>query len=148
MAARGAGAATDRMRRIGVFMPLAADDAEGQARDTAFCKVCSNWAGPSAETSRIDYRWGAGNSDPIRRDAADWLALAPDVILAAGAATVAAVAAGDPHRANRLREVIDPVGAGLVDSLARPGGNVTGFASFEYGIAQNGWSCSRRLRRA
>ena len=71
----------------------------------------------------------------IRRHAAELVALAPDVILANGAVDRGAVAAGDPHRADRVRDVIDPVGAGFVESLARPGGNATGFILFEYSMS-------------
>ena len=97
---------------------------------------------------RIDYRWGAGDVERYRRYAAELVALAPDVILAAGSSTVGALLQATRTVPIVFASVADPVGAGFVDSLARPGGNTTGFITFEYGLAGNGWSCSRRSRRA
>ena len=73
------------------------------------------------------------------------VALAPDVILAHGSDRAGTIAAGDPHRADRVPDCADPVAAGFVDSLASPGGNATGFIHFEYSSAGNGWNCSRRV---
>ena len=125
------------MRRIGVLLPAAADDPEDQARVGGVpARRCSNWAGPIGRNVRIDNRWAAANADDIRRHAAELVALAPDVILATGSLDRGAVAAGDPHRADRVRAVVaDPVGAGFVESLARPGGNATGFMHFEYSMS-------------
>ena len=99
------------------------------------CRGCSNWAGPTAATCGSTIRWGAGNADDIRKYAAELVALAPDVILATGSSTV-----GPLLQATRTVPIVfaivaDPVGAGFVDSLARPGGNATGFMQFEYSLS-------------
>jgi putative ABC transport system substrate-binding protein len=83
----------------------------------------------------MDYRWGAGDSDRYRRHAAELVALAPDAILAGSGATVAALQQASRTVPIVFAGIVDPVSAGLVVSLARPGGNATGFTSFEYGIA-------------
>jgi putative ABC transport system substrate-binding protein len=125
----------ERMRRIGVLMTLAADDPQGQARIAAFLLGLQQLDWTDGRNVRIDTRWAAGNADDIRRYAAELVALAPDVILAPGSTTV-----GPLLQATRAVSIVfvhapDPVGAGFVDSLARPGGNATGFLSFEYGIS-------------
>ena len=93
----------ERMRRIGVLMHLAADDPESQARVAAFLQGLQQLGWTDGRNVRIDYRWAAGDADRIRRYAAELVALAPDVILAVGGAGRGAVAAGDPHRADRVR---------------------------------------------
>ena len=125
----------ERMRHIGVLMAVAADDPEGQARIAAFLQGLqqSGWA--VGHNVRIDTRWGAGDADRMRRYAAELVSLAPDVILASGG-TVAGVLL----QATRTVPIVftqtsDPVGAGYVASLARPGGNATGFTISEYGIS-------------
>ena len=124
-----------RMRRIGVLMSTTADDVEGQARIAAFLQGLqqSGWA--VSGNVRIDTRWGAGDADRIRKYAAELVALAPDVILASGGAV-----AGPLLQLTRTVPIVftltpDPVGAGFVESLARPGGNATGFTSIEYGTS-------------
>jgi len=124
----------ERMRRIGVLLPATADDPEFQARVAAFVQGLQQLGWTEGRNVRIDIRWGAGDAERIRRYAAELVALAPDVILAAGGATV-----GPLFQATRTVPIVftltpDPVGAGFVDSLARPGGNVTGFTNFEFGI--------------
>ena len=94
----------ERMRRIGVLMTLAADDAKDRHATGHSCRACSNWAGPTARNVQIDSRWAAGDAGRIQRYAAELLALAPDVIVASAAPSVASTAAGNPHRANRVRE--------------------------------------------
>ena len=84
---------------------------------------------------RIDYRWGAGDADDIRKYAAELVALAPDVILATGSATVAPLLQATRTVPIVFANVADPVGAGFVESLARPGGNATGFMQFEYSLS-------------
>jgi ABC-type uncharacterized transport system substrate-binding protein len=126
---------SERMRRIGVLLTAAADDPEFQARLAAFLEGLQKLGWTDGRNVRIDTRWAGGNADDIRRHATEMLALAPDVILASAAPTVTEL-----QRASRtvpivFVSVIDPVGAGFVDSLARPGGNATGFTNFEYGIS-------------
>ena len=123
----------ERMRRIGVLMSTAADDPEGQARLAAFLQGLQQWGWTVGRNLQIDYRWSAGAPDRVRSYATELVALAPDVILTGGASYVAAL-----QHATRTVPIVfatatDPVGGGLVASLARPGGNVTGFTLFEYG---------------
>ena len=124
-----------RMRRIGVLMPRAADDPEGQARIAAFLQGLQQLGWTVGRNLQIDARWSAGKAADTRKYAAELAALAPDVILATGSATV-----GPLLLATRTVPIVfvsapDPVGAGFVDSLARPGGNATGFAQFEYSMS-------------
>ena len=124
----------ERTRRIGVLTPFAAGDPEAKARVEAFVHALQQLGWSEGRNLHIDIRWGAGDSDRTRHYAADFVALAPDVILAAGGATV-----GPLLQATRSVPIVltltpDPVGAGFVESLARPGGNATGFTNFEYGI--------------
>jgi putative ABC transport system substrate-binding protein len=124
----------DRMRRIGILLPAAADDPEFQARVGAFLQGLQQAGWTIGRNVRIDTRWGTNNATEIRRHAAELAALAPDVILASGTSTV-----GPLLQATRTVPIVfplatDPVGAGFVDSLARPGGNATGFMNFEYGM--------------
>jgi putative ABC transport system substrate-binding protein len=124
----------ERMRRIGVSMHFASGDTEGQARIRAFLQGLEEFGWIIGRNVQIDYRWSAGDPERSRRDAAELLALAPDVILASGGATL-----GPLQQATRTVPVVfmlipDPVGAGFVENLARPGGNLTGFAVFEYGF--------------
>ena len=124
----------ERMRRIGVLLLATADDLEFQARLAAFVQALQQLGWTDGDNLRIDIRWGAGDAERMRRYAAELVALAPDAILAAGGATV-----GPLLQATRTAPIVftmtpDPVGAGFVESLARPGGNVTGFTNFEYGI--------------
>jgi putative tryptophan/tyrosine transport system substrate-binding protein len=125
----------ERMRRIGVLMNLGSDDAEGQARNAAFLQGLQELGWTVGRNVRIEYRWGAGDAELFRRHASELVALAPDVILASGGAVVPSLL-----QATRTVPIVftgtpDPVGAGFVESLARPGGNATGFTSFEYGIS-------------
>jgi putative ABC transport system substrate-binding protein len=125
----------ERMRRIGVLMSLAADDRQGQARLAAFVQGLRELGWTDGGNVRIEARWGAGDTDRIRKYAAELVALAPDAILASGGSVVGAVL-----RATRTVPVVftqtpDPVGAGFVASLARPGGNATGFMLFEYSMS-------------
>ena len=109
MAARGACAAGERVRRIGVLTGgVAADDPEAQASIAAFLQGLQQLGWTDGRNVRIDYRWGAGDADNIRKYAAELVALAPDVILASGTATIGAVVAGDAHRADRVRECRRP----------------------------------------
>jgi len=124
-----------QMRRIGVLMNRAADDPDGQVRLAAFQQALQDLGWTDGSNARIDIRWGGNDVDRERRYAAELVALAPDIILASGTVSVAAL-----QHATRALPVVfagvsDPVGAGLVDTLARPGGNVTGFMNFEYNLS-------------
>ena len=123
-----------RMRRIGVLLPAAAENAEWQARAGAFLQALALLGWKIGSNVRIDTHWATNNAAEIRRHATELVALAPDVILAGGTS-----AAGPLLQATRtvpivFTIVVDPVGAGFIDSLARPGGNATGFMSFDPSI--------------
>jgi putative ABC transport system substrate-binding protein len=124
----------ERMRHIGVLIGNAADDAESQARTEAFAQGLAQLGWVDGRNVRIDTRWAT--ADDIRRHAAELAELAPDVILAAtGTLTVAPLLQATRTVPIVFVLVIDPVGAGFVASLARPGGNATGFTIFEYGMS-------------
>ena len=125
----------DRVRRIGVLMNLAGDDPEGQARVAAFLQSLQQLGWTDGHNVRIDYRWGGGDEDRIRRYAGELIALAPDVILATGAAVVGPLLQVTRIVPILFLNVTDPVGAGFVASLGRPNGNATGFTSIEYGMS-------------
>jgi len=123
-----------RMRRVGALMAQAANDPQVQERNAAFLQGLQQLGWMVGQNLQIDYRWAGGNEDDTRKYAAELVALAPDVIFTAGSA-----GAGPLRRATRTVPIVftnvpDPVGAGYVDSLARPGGNMTGFSGFEYSI--------------
>ena len=125
----------ERVRRIGVLTNLVADDPESQARVGAFLQGLqeSGWA--LGRNLQIDYRWGGGDADRTRRYAAELVALAPDVILTSGSTALAPLLQATRSVPIVFAQVPDPVGAGFVNSLARPGGNTTGFLTFEYGLS-------------
>jgi putative ABC transport system substrate-binding protein len=125
----------ERMRRIGVLHTPAADDQLGQLRHKAFVQGLQQLGWIEGRNVRIDARWAAGDAERIRRYVAEFAALAPDVILASGSATVGPLLEAARSVPIVFANVPDPVGAGFVDSLARPGGNATGFINFEYGIS-------------
>src|SRR5262245_22874365 len=119
------------MRRIGVLMNLAERDPEGQARIGAF----RDGLAKLGRDLQIEYRWFAGDPDRARAYAAELVKLKPEVIFAGATPSVAALQPETRTVPIVFAQVADPVGAGFVASLARPGGNITGFASFEYAIA-------------
>ena len=125
----------ERMRRIGVLLNAAADDAEYQARLGAFLQALALLGWTIGRNVRIDTRWATTNAAEIRRHATELAALAPDVILAHGAGPVGALLQATRTVPIVFPVAVDPVGAGLVDSLARPGGNATGFLLFEYSLS-------------
>ena len=127
-------AQAERVRRIGVLQSLAADDPEGQARLAAFAQGLQQSGWTIGRNVQIDTRWAAGDAERFRRYAAELVALVPDVILAVGAAAVGPLQQSTRTVPIVFVQVVDPVGAGYVDSLARPSGNATGFTTFEYGI--------------
>jgi len=123
-----------RVRRIGVFMPGAADPA-GMANVTGFVQSLAQLGWTDGQNVRIDYRWGAGDVERYRAIATELVALAPDVVLAFGYSTVSALQKATGSVPIVFAGVTDPVGGGLVASLARPGGNTTGFITSEFGFA-------------
>ena len=125
----------EQMRRVGVLMNVAADDPEGQPAVTAFQQALQQLGWSDGRNVRIDVRWGENDVERDRKYAGELVALAPDVILASGTLSVTAL-----QRVTRAVPIVfvrvsDPVGAGVVDTLARPGGNVTGFMNFEYSLS-------------
>jgi putative ABC transport system substrate-binding protein len=125
----------ERVRRIGVLDTLAADDPFAQARQGAFLQGLQQSGWTIGRNVRIDTRWSAGSTDLMRKHVAELIALAPDVFLATGTPSL-----GPLLQATRTVPIVfvlvpDPVGAGFVDSLARPGGNATGFTNFEYSMS-------------
>ena len=125
----------ERMRRIGVLMNLAADDPEGQARVAAFLQGLQEAGWAVGRNAQVDIRWGMNDAERSRQNATELVALTPDVLFATTFPTVAALQQATRAVPIVFAGVIDPVGAGLVASLARPGGNTTGFAGFEYGLS-------------
>ena len=124
----------EKMHRIGMLMPYVASDPQAQIRNAALLQGLQQLGWTVGQNVQIDYRWSAGNEDDTRKYAAELVALAPDVIFASGSTAV-----GPLQRATRSVPIVfalvpDPVGAGFVDSLARPGANITGFTAYEYGI--------------
>jgi putative ABC transport system substrate-binding protein len=125
----------ERMRRIGVLMNRAADNPDGQARLAAFQQTLQQLGWSEGRNVRIDIRWGADDVERERRYAAELIELAPDIILAGGTLSMAALQQTGRSVPIVFAAIADPVGAGFVDSLARPGGNVTGFMAFEYSLS-------------
>jgi ABC-type uncharacterized transport system substrate-binding protein len=124
------------VRRIGVLMGgTGTDNPEGQARLATFLQVLQQLGWTDGRNVRIDIRWAAGDADSIRKYAAELVALAPDVILTSGTAPVAPLLQASRTVPIVFTNATDPVGAGFVDSLARPGGNATGFIQFEYSLS-------------
>ena len=126
----------ERVRRIGVLQILAADDPDGMAETAAFLQGLAQLGWTDGGNVRIEYRHGLGNPDNVRKYAAEVAARTPDVILSIGGVSQV----GPLLQATRTVPIVftyaaDPVGGGLVDSLARPGGNATGFLAFEYSIS-------------
>jgi putative tryptophan/tyrosine transport system substrate-binding protein len=125
----------ERMRLIGVLLPATADDAEMQARIAAFHQGLQQSGWTIGRNVQIDTRWATTDAAEIRRHAAELAALAPDVILAHAATTVGPLMQATRTVPIVFPAVVDPVGAGFVDSLARPGGNATGFMNYEYSLS-------------
>jgi putative ABC transport system substrate-binding protein len=122
----------ERMRRIGVLLPAAADNADFQVWVGAFQQELALLGWSIGRNVRIETRWASGNPAIIRKHAVELAALAPDVILAHGTSTVGPLLQATSAVPIVFPVISDPVGSGFVESLARPGGNVTGFTSFEY----------------
>jgi putative tryptophan/tyrosine transport system substrate-binding protein len=125
----------ERMRRIGVLMSLAADDPQGQARLAAFQQALQQLGWSDGRNVRIDVRWHENDADRARTYAQELIALAPDIFLADRTLSVGALQHVTRTLPIVFASVLDPVGAGVVDSLSRPGGNITGFMVYEYGFS-------------
>ena len=125
----------ERMRRIGMINPLGTDDPQVPVRVAAFAQGLQQLGWTVGRNVQIEYRWTRGNSDNARKYAVELVALAPDVILAAGTLSVAALRRETRTIPIVFASVSDPVGAGFVDNLARPGGNITGFMIYEYSLS-------------
>ena len=125
----------ERMRRIGVLMSTTLDDTEGQARLAAFLQGLAQLGWSDGRNLRIDIRWSAFNFDERRKYAAELVAFAPDVILASTSTSAAALQQATRTVPVVFSMVLDPVGSGIVESLARPGGNITGFMQYEYSLS-------------
>ena len=128
----------ERVRRVGVLLPAVPDDREYQSQVSAFQQTLQQLGWTDGGNLRIEMRWATPNAAEIRKHATELVALMPDVILSHGSSTV-----GPLLQLTRTVPVVfpvavDPVAAGLVDSLARPGGNATGFTTYEYGTAGKG----------
>ena len=128
-------AQSDRLRRVGILLSLAADDPEAQRRVAPFQQRLQQLGWTDGTNIRIDIRWSGSNASDIRKYAAELAALMPDVILASGGSVVGPLLEVTRTIPIVFTSVIDPVGAGYVESLARPGGNATGFAVFEHGTS-------------
>jgi putative ABC transport system substrate-binding protein len=124
----------ERLRRIGVLINFAAEDPAAQSRLTAFLQELAQLGWTEGRNVRIDIRWAAGDAERTRKHAAELVALAPDLILTAGSPTTGPVLQATRSVPVVFVQVADPVGGGFVENLARPGGNATGFANFEYGM--------------
>jgi len=125
----------ERVRRIGALMNTGADEPESQARLAAFMQGLQEFGWAAGRNLRIDHRWSPGDLARLRKDAAELVALRPEVILAGVGATTMVLQQVTRTIPIVMAQGIDPVGNGYVDSLARPGGNTTGFIQFEYSLA-------------
>jgi putative tryptophan/tyrosine transport system substrate-binding protein len=141
--AAGAQQSRERVRRIGGLFAITADDPEAQARLAAFAQGLQQSGWTIGQNVRVEYRFAGVNPDDLRRHAAELVALAPDVILSQSSGALAPLLQATRTIPIVFTTVVDPVGAGFVDSLARPGGNATGFTK----LTQSPWlfSGSRHL---
>jgi len=125
----------ERVRRVGILMNVTAEEPEAQSYIAAFQQGMQELGWSVGRNLRFDLRWGGGDADRTRRYAAELAALSPDVMVAAGGPVISAMQQATRSVPIVFAQSIDPVGAGVVSSLARPGGNVTGFTQFEYGLS-------------
>src|SRR5262249_29843512 len=132
----------------GVLVGLGADDSQAQARNAAFLQGLGERGWIVGRNLQIDFRWGGGNARRYRRHAAELVALAPELIVAMGGSVVGPLLQTTRTVPVVFLQVTDPVNSGYVASLARPGGNATGFALFESASARNGSNFSKRSRHA
>ena len=124
-----------QVRRVAVLMSLSADDPEATVRSTVLAQTLQELGWTVGQNIQLEYRWAGGDAGLRRRYAADLVALAPDVILTNGAASLIALRQETGTLPIVFINIVDPVGAGFVASLARPGGNITGFTLFEFGLS-------------
>jgi putative ABC transport system substrate-binding protein len=124
----------ERLRRIGVLSNLAADDPEGQARNAVFLQGLQALGWSVGGNLQIDYRWSGGDANRLRTHAAELIALDPEAVLASSGVTILPLQQASSSMPIVFAQTVDPVGLGVVESLARPGGNVTGFTNIEFGI--------------
>ena len=139
-------AQSDRPRRIGILMNRAADDKEGQAGVAAFQQALEQFGWKVGPDFAIDIRWGADDVALENKYAAELVALAPNIVLASGTMSVAAVQSVDHPPPIVFVGVTDPAGAGFVETLAKPGGNATGFMLFEYGFTAKWLELLKQIR--
>jgi putative tryptophan/tyrosine transport system substrate-binding protein len=125
----------EQVRRIGVLMPFIAGDPEAQVRSTVFAQTLQQLGWTVGRNLQIDYRFAGGEADRVRQYAVELVELAPEVIMTVGSITVAPMQQATRTIPIVFTNVADPVGAGIVQSLARPGGNATGFTNFEYSMS-------------
>jgi putative tryptophan/tyrosine transport system substrate-binding protein len=124
----------ERMRRVGVLSNLAENDPEGQRRVTAFVEGLRGSGWTTGGNLQVDSRWSGGDAGRLQTHAAELVALTPDVVLATSGVTIMPLLQASRSVPIVFAQTIDPVGLGVVDSLSRPGGNVTGFTQIEFGI--------------
>ena len=125
----------ERIRRVGVLMNVAADDPLSTLRVSAFAQAMQELGWTVGRNLRIDYRWGQADTDRLRKYAAELVTLAPEVIVSNANPSTTALQHATRSVPIVFVNQVDPVGAGFVESLARPGGNITGFTNFEYGLS-------------
>jgi putative ABC transport system substrate-binding protein len=140
--------AQERVRRIGVLSNPGPDDAEMQARSAAFERKLQELGWTVGRNLQIDYRWSHGDAERLRSHAAELISLAPDVVLATSGVSIMPLVQTGRSVPIVFAQTIDPVGLGVVESLSRPGGNITGFTQFEYGIVAKWLELLRQIAPA
>src|SRR5215467_8338453 len=125
---------SERMRRVGVLSNPGPDDAEMHSRTAAFVQGLQKLGWTIGRNLQIDFRWSNGNAERLRADAVELIALQPDVVLATSGVSIMPLLEASRSVPIVFAQTIDPVGLGVVESLSRPGGNITGFTQFEYSI--------------
>jgi putative tryptophan/tyrosine transport system substrate-binding protein len=139
--------AQERMRRVGVLMNTTSDEPDSQARITALAQGLQEAGWAVGRNLRIDTRWSGGNRARLRKDAADLVALGPDVIVAGVGPTTLVLQQVSRTVPIVMAQAIDPVGSGFVKSLARPGTNATGFTQFEFTLSAKWLELLREIAR-
>ena len=139
---------SERMRRIGVLSNLREDDPEGRARYAVFIEGLQALGWSVGRNLQIEYRWSGGDADRLQADARELVALGPDVIMASSGVTVLPLLQVTRTIPIVFAQTVDPVGAGIVESLSRPGGNVTGFTNVEFGITAKWLDLLRQIAPA